>query len=799
MGRGNKDSPAYMRDVINMNRKVAIVLGFALFAMFFGAGNLIFPPSLGRLSGNEYPFSALGFLLTGVGLPLMGILAVAKSEGGIDHIARRIDHRFAKLLAVIIMLAIGPLFAIPRTCATTYEVAIVPNFPFINSWTFSAVFFACVLAFALNPLSVVDRIGKILTPMLLISLILLIVRGITSPIADPIATYVTHPFGKGLVEGYLTMDLIGATIMGIIVLNEVRSKGIFEKSNQMSTVVRAGIISAVSLAVIYGGLTYLGATTSALPETLTRTELLVHIANSLFGKGGGVLLGIVVSVACLTTAIGLVVVCGEYFNKLSYGKLNYGAICWIVAISSLILSNAGVETIVKVAVPVLITLYPAVMVMVVLCVIGGPLENRNIWRGAVAGALIVGIIDGLHAVGIDYAPVNAVRDILPLTKMGVGWLIPSLVLGGIGALIRVKRPEKSFRLLAVCPSQLATRVAIFDDTVPVFETYIPHQIDRAMNKEERDAKFAFMKEELTNRLTEQHIDLSTVDAVTARGGFLHPLPGGVYRVTERMIRDLEENAWRQHPSNWGAAIAYDIAEANDIDAFIVDPVVVDEMDEVAHYSGLPQIKRTSIFHASNQKAVVRRVAKNLWKRYDKINAIVAHIGEGTSVGAHMQGKVIDVNNALDGDGPFSAINAGSLPTVDIVKMCFVPGANEEKVLHTIRNAGGLLAYLGTTDPKEINRRIEEGDEKAKDIIHAMGYQIAKEIGALAAALKGRVHAIAITGEFASCKALTRHIKSMVEFLAPIFEYPGESETEALVRGALRVLRGEEEMLEYEPS
>ncbi|MFH1830451.1 MAG: butyrate kinase [Pseudomonadota bacterium] len=779
-----------------MNRKIAIVLGFALFAMFFGAGNLIFPPSLGRLSGDEYVYSAIGFLLTGVGLPLLGILAVAKSEGGIDHIARRVDPRFAKLIAVMIMLAVGPLFAIPRTCATTFEIAIAPNFPFLNSWAFSAIFFGVVLLFALNPLSVVDRIGKILTPLLLISLFVLIVRGITNPIAGPISTGITHPFGKGLVEGYLTMDLIGATIMGIIVLNEVRSKGIFEKSLQMNTIIKAGIISAVSLAVIYGGLTYLGATMSALPQSLTRTELLIHIANSLFGKGGAVLLGIVVSVACLTTAIGLTVVCGEYFNKLSYGKLNYGAICWVVAIASLILSNAGVEMIVKVAIPVLTTLYPAVMAMVVLCVIGGPLENRNIWRGVVAGAMIVGIIDALHAVGIDYAPINAMRDSLPFSKMGIGWVFPSLVLGALGALIRVKRPERSFRLLAVCPSQLATRVAIFDDTIPVFDTYIPHHMDRAMTHEERMTQLASMKQELDKRLKEQHIDLSTVDAVTARGGFLHPLPGGVYRVTQRMIRDLEKNAWRQHPSNWGAAIAYDIAEANDIDAFIVDPVVVDEMDEVAHYSGLPQIRRTSIFHASNQKAVVRRVAKNLLKRYDKINAIVAHIGEGTSVGAHRQGKVVDVNNALDGDGPFSAINAGSLPTVDVVKMCFAQGATEETVLHMIRSAGGVLAYLGTTSPKNINRLIEQGDEKANAVIRAMGYQVAKEIGALAAVLRGQVHAIALTGEFAACEALTKYIRFMVGFLAPIFEYPGESETEALVRGALRVLRGEEEMLEY---
>jgi LIVCS family branched-chain amino acid:cation transporter len=779
-----------------MNRKIITVLGFALFAMFFGAGNLIFPPTLGRLSGDEFPLSGLGFLLTGVGLPLLGIVAVAKAEGGIDHIARRVDHRFSKALAVIIMLAIGPLFAIPRTCATTYEIAILPNTPEIGSWLFSAAFFAVVLWFALNPLTVVDRIGKILTPILIFSLIILILKGILDPIAAPVSTAVTHPFGKGLIEGYLTMDVIGATIMGIVILTEVRSKGIFEKETQIGVIVRAGLISAGCLAVVYGGLNYLGATTSVLPETFSRTELLVFVANYLFGKGGGLLLGVVVSAACLTTAIALTVVCGEYFNKFSYGRLNYRAVCIVVAAASLVLSNAGVEMIVKLAVPILVALYPAVMAIVILCVAGKHVENRNIWRGAVAGALIVGIVDALHVTGVRPLPIEWIHENLPFGKLGLGWLVPAAVLGAIGAVFRIRRPERSFRVLAVCPSQLATRVAIFDDTTVAFETSIPNRIDRAMGLEDRRTELESLKRELSERLKENHIDLSTIDAVTARGGFLHPLPGGVYRVTRKMIDDLEQNAWRQHPSNWGAAIANEIAEANDIDAFIVDPVVVDEMEEVAHYSGLPEIKRTSIFHASNHKAVVRRVATNLWKPHDKISAIVAHIGEGTSVGAHRDGRTIDVNNALDGDGPFSAINAGSLPTVDVVKMCFEGGVGEDKILHRIRSAGGLLAYLGTTDTGEINSRIESGDEKAREVIEAMGYQVAKEIGALAAVLRGRVSAVALTGELADCKHLTRYIKSMVDFIAPVFIYPGESETEALVRGALRVLRGEEEMLEY---
>lgn len=767
--------------------------------MFFGAGNLIFPPSLGRLFGDRFGLSLLGFVITGVGLPLLGVLSVARAEGGIDHMARRIDPRFAKALSLTLMLVIGPFLAIPRTCATTFELAIAPNFPQINSWLFSALYFGAVLFFALNPLSVIDRIGKILTPLLLASLAAMIARGIASPIASPIVTDAPHAFGKSLIEGYQTMDLMAATIFGIVILNDLRSKGIFERSAHLSIIIRAGIISAVSLALIYGGLNYLGATTSVLAEQMTRTELMIFISHSLLGRASGLFLGVAVAMACLTTAIGLTVVCGEYFNKFSYGRLNYRLVCVAIAAVSFILANAGVEKIISLAVPLLVTLYPVVMVIVILCLVGWRLSNRNIWRGAAAGALISGIVEAAHASGAGIAVADRIWEVLPLTHLGIGWVLPSALLAMLGALVRPRRVIKSFRVLAVCPSQLATHVAIFDDDVAVFETAIPHRLDRAMDAAQRESELNLIKEELARRLSQLNIDLSTIDAIAARGGFLHPLPGGVYRVTRSMVDDLVKNAWRQHPSNWGAVIANEIAEANDIDAFIVDPVVVDEMDDLARFSGMPEIRRASIFHASNHKAVIRRMAGNIWKPPHRINAIVAHIGDGTSVGAHRQGKVVDVNNALDGDGPFSALSAGSLPTVDVVRLCFQEGASEESVLHKIRNAGGLIAYLGVTDVEEINRMIEAGDEKAAGVVEAMAYQVSKEIGALAAALRGRVDAIAITGAYAAIPLLTRSIKARCEFLAPIFEYPGESETSAIVGGALRVLRGEEELLEYDPA
>ncbi len=778
-------------------RHTIIVLGFALFAMFFGAGNLIFPPALGRLFGDGFSWAAIGFLLTGVGLPLMGVMAVAKAEGGIDRIAARLDPRIAKLLSIIVMLAIGPFLAIPRTAATTFELGIAPNLPWLGLAPFSVIYFVVVLFFALNPLSVVDRIGKILTPLLLAALLALIFKGLAHPIAAPIAGATPHPFGTGLIEGYQTMDLMGAVIFGIIILNELRSKGVFEKSLQMKSIVRAGLISAGGLAVVYGGLVYLGATTSATIGEMSRTQLLLFIAHELFGRGGGIVLGLAVSMACLTTAIALTVVCGEYFNKLSFGRLSYRTVCLVVAGLSLVFANFGLEQIIALAVPPLVALYPVVMVLVILSLLSPRLSNRNLWRGAVAGAFAAGLIKAIHIAQIGNEHVDALFDLIPLTDHGLGWVLPTVALGFAGSLIR-EREDEHFRVLVLCPSQLETRVAIYDDTMPVFESRVPHNLDRAMDTSERIAELNSLKEHLRDRLSQEHIDLSTVNAVVARGGFVHPLPGGVYRIAEPMVRDLAEHAWRHHPSNWGAAIAFEIANENDIDAYIVDPVVVDEMDEIAHLLGLPDMRRSSIFHASSQKQTARRIAKNLWKSYDRINVIIAHLGEGTSVGAHRKGRVVDVNNALDGDGPFSMLNAGSLPTVDVVRLCFEEGASQEAVLARIRSHGGLAAHLGTADAEVICARVASGDTKACEAIEAMAYQTAKWIGAMSIPLDGRVDGIGITGDLAACPELTRAIRKRVRHLAPVFIFPNDSETHALVGGVLRALRGEEEVREYEP-
>jgi len=775
-------------------RRLTVVLGFALFAMFFGAGNLIFPPSLGRWAGQDFLPSMFGFILTGVGLPLLGIIAVAKSEGGIDHMARRIDPRFAMAISVVLMLAIGPLLAIPRTCATTFELGISPLFPWLGSWSFSFLYFGGVLFFALNPLSVIDRIGKYLTPMLIVALLTIIVMGMIHPIGGMISLGAVHTFGKGFVEGYQTMDLIGSVIFGIIILNEVRSKGVFEKAKQMKVIVLAGCISAVGLALIYGGLVYIGATTAGTAREFTRTGLLSYIAGSLLGDWGGVALAVSVSMACLTTAIGLTVMCGEYFNKISRGRINYKLICVTVVAISLVFSNAGVEKIIRLAVPPLVALYPVVMVLVFLSLLSGKLQNRNIWRGAVAGAFVVGIIEAMNAAGLRIFWAERFYEVLPFTKQGLGWLIPAAVMGLLGALLR-PRPRPIYRVLAISPASTGTQISIFDNETTLFEKFVPHPPE-VFAAAEPMTQGSIIMDEVMEVMREHRLDMSKIDAVAGRGGFTKPLPSGVYRISDRMLDDLEKGIYGTHASNWGALVARKIGESMNVPAYVVDPVVVDEMAVLARVTGLPELKRRSIFHASTHKAVVRRAAKSLWKRPATVNVIVAHMGDGISVAAHKQGRAIDVNNALDGDGPFSSITAGTLPTGDLVRLCYSGRFNQEQMLSKVRDSGGLEAHLGTSSFNEIMRRIDEGDEKAQLILEAMGYQVSKEIAACAAALRGRVDAIAFSGKFAASKSLVEWIKDRIRFIAPVFVYPEENEALSITKGVLSVLHRETEAMEY---
>ncbi|AZR73444.1 butyrate kinase [Anoxybacter fermentans] len=357
----------------------------------------------------------------------------------------------------------------------------------------------------------------------------------------------------------------------------------------------------------------------------------------------------------------------------------------------------------------------------------------------------------------------------------------------------------SFKILVVNPGSTSTKIAVYEDENEIFKTNITHSREELAPYEKITDQLPLRKKVILNALKEHGIKISELDAVSGRGGLLWPIPGGTYTVNEKMLEDLKVGVQGQHASNLGGLIAYEIAKEAGGKAFIVDPVIVDEMEPVARYSGIPEIKRKSIFHALNQKAMGRKVAKELGKEYEECNFVIAHMGGGVSVGAHSKGRVIDVNNALDGEGPFSPNRSGGVPVGDLVKMCFSGKYTQEEILKKIVGEGGLVAYLNTTDLRKVEEWIETGDEDAYLIFRAMAYQIAKEIGSAATVLKGQVDAIILTGGMAHSERLTKMISERVSFIAPVKICAGENELEALALGALRVLRGEERAREYNPS
>ncbi|SDJ65102.1 butyrate kinase [Sediminibacillus albus] len=352
------------------------------------------------------------------------------------------------------------------------------------------------------------------------------------------------------------------------------------------------------------------------------------------------------------------------------------------------------------------------------------------------------------------------------------------------------------RVLVINPGSTSTKIGVFDNKQCLFEKTIRHTADELSAYQRVIDQYQFRKSVILEQLHQEGINISKLNAVCGRGGLLRPIEGGSYLVNETMLQDLRMGYNGEHASNLGGILAYEIASGLNIPAFIVDPVVVDELDEIARMSGVPDIPRKSIFHALNQKAVARRAANDLNQPYGQINLIVCHMGGGITVGAHHKGRVIDVNNGLHGDGPFSPERAGTVPAGDLVSMCFSGQYYREEVMEKLVGKGGLVGYLQTNDALEVERMIEAGNEQAKQVYEAMAYQIAKEIGAMAAVLNGKVDGIALTGGLAYGKNFTALIADRVKWIADVFIYPGENELQALAEGAIRVLSGEEEPKDY---
>jgi butyrate kinase len=356
---------------------------------------------------------------------------------------------------------------------------------------------------------------------------------------------------------------------------------------------------------------------------------------------------------------------------------------------------------------------------------------------------------------------------------------------------------KDVRILAINPGSTSTKIAVYQNTEPLFLKNIKHSSEELNRFPKITDQFEFRKEIILQQLNEANFHLDQFDAVIGRGGLLKPIPSGVYEVNEAMIADLRNSPIREHASSLGGLIAYNLIKSlNGVKAYIADPVVVDELDDIARISGHPLFERISIFHALNQKAIAREFARSVNRKYDELNLIVVHMGGGISVGAHAKGRVIDVNQALSGEGPFSPERSGTLPVDQLAKLCFSGDYTLKQVQRIITGEGGLVAYFGTNNACEVEKMVEEGDPKAKLIYHAMAYQVAKCIGEMYTVLKCEVDAIIITGGVAYDKGFVKWIQERISKMAPIHVYPGEDEMRALAINGLMVIRGEYEVKEY---
>ncbi len=356
---------------------------------------------------------------------------------------------------------------------------------------------------------------------------------------------------------------------------------------------------------------------------------------------------------------------------------------------------------------------------------------------------------------------------------------------------------ESIGILTINPGSTSTKIGVFVDNQPVFVKNLRHDPAELAKFEKITDQFEYRMELIAEQLRKSGIDKNLIRVVVGRGGLLKPIESGIYEVNDRMKEDLRNSPVGEHASNLGGLIADAFArKLPGVKAYIANPVVVDELDDIARIAGHPLFKRISVFHALNQKAVARSHAGFVMRRYEEMNLIVAHLGGGITVGAHRKGRVVDVNNGLDGDGPFSPERAGTLPVGQLARLCFSGEHTLKDVMKMIKGAGGLVAYLDTNSAYEVEQRMINGDKEAQLIYEAMAYQVAKEIGAMSAVLKGEVDAVLITGGVANSKWFVNRIIERVHKIAPVHVYPGEDELKALAMNGMRVLKGEAEVKVY---
>lgn len=414
-----------------------IALGFMTFALFLGAGNIIFPPMVGHLSGDQLWYSALGFLLTGVGLPLLTVVALARVGGGMNALTSPVGKGAGILLGVLVYLTIGPLFATPRTATVSFEVGFAP---FVGSGSmarglYTVVYFGAVMLLALFPGRLIDTVGKIITPALIVALIVLAGAAILMPagvIGEPTGLYADAPLSQGFIQGYQTMDALGALVFGIVIINAIRSRGISDARLLTRYAIIAGIIAAVGLALVYLSLILLGAGSGGLaPDATTGAPILTAFVSHVFGPLGSALLAVVITLACLTTAVGLVSACGDYFSKLL--PMSYRSVVIVISLFSMAVANQGLEQLIAISVPVLSAIYPVAIALVVLSLASVFWRKPSrVFIPTLIVAALFGIMDGLTAAGFAHLVPGAVAD-MPGASLGLGWLLPVLLALGASA------------------------------------------------------------------------------------------------------------------------------------------------------------------------------------------------------------------------------------------------------------------------------------------------------------------------------------------------------------------------------
>ncbi|SEA72802.1 branched-chain amino acid:cation transporter, LIVCS family [Thalassobacillus cyri] len=428
---------------MKMKSSDILFIGFMLFALFFGAGNLIYPPTLGIESGTAYWPAIFGFVLTGVGIPVLTVTAISLVKNGTIELGSRVHPAFGLVFTSVVYLAIGPFFGIPRAANVAYEMGVQPLVPGGNTGVlliFTLIFFALVFLVSLNPSKLVDRVGQWLTPLLLAAIVALVVGSfflLDGTVQQPAEKYQASPFFTGFLEGYLTMDAIAALAFGILVITALKDRGVTDRRQLTAFTLKVGIVTAIGLTTVYASIGWIGAKMATEGSYTNGGEILSGAAQLMYGQTGTLLLGVIVALACFTTSVGLTVACGQFFSK-TFPKLSYKFVIFMVTIGSFAVANLGLEQIIAFSVPVLVFIYPIAIVLIALSFANRLFNGSTfVYQGAILLTAITSLYDGLAAFGMDLSSVEPLMQQLPFFALGLGWVVPALVGALAGGLLQL--------------------------------------------------------------------------------------------------------------------------------------------------------------------------------------------------------------------------------------------------------------------------------------------------------------------------------------------------------------------------